>query len=61
MGAPDEGQSGCLLRREREVLELVARGIVPLDTGEDISSDNLSRLFTQGFTTRKNGHGGLQR
>jgi signal transduction histidine kinase len=27
------------------------------DTGEGIASDNLPRLFTHGFTTRKSGHG----
>jgi signal transduction histidine kinase len=28
-----------------------------MDTGGGIKPENLSRLFTQGFTTRKAGHG----
>ena len=40
-----------------------ARGSAPLarscieDNGEGIAPENLARLFTHGFTTRKNGHG----
>jgi signal transduction histidine kinase len=44
-----------LTLRAEKVEDLVRVGVE--DNGEGVTSENLARLFTHGFTTRKGGHG----
>ncbi len=52
-----------MTNREREitvsvrVVDGTTLRISVLDDGEGISPENLPRIFTHGFTTRKDGHG----
>jgi C4-dicarboxylate-specific signal transduction histidine kinase len=54
----DSGQEDkCLTIRVRHAAEGERLSIDVTDNGMGITAENLARLFTQGFTTKKTGHG----
>src|ERR1700683_5605405 len=56
-GVPDRSHHITLRMSVVGVVDAARLSIAVEDDGEGIAGENLPRLFTRGFTTRKNGHG----
>ena len=52
-----QGADRVLTLRVQRAPDLASAQIVVRDTGIGISTENLTRIFSHGFTTRKHGHG----